>query len=84
MLTLFKILLVLDPQEEGGWTVTSPILPELITEIDELAELHQAVGDAIKAVLELYKDMKKELPTGLTADGIKSRVWFESLISAEL
>jgi len=30
MSKLFKIPLVLEPQEEGGWTVTSPVLPILI------------------------------------------------------
>ncbi|HEC99033.1 MAG TPA: type II toxin-antitoxin system HicB family antitoxin [Proteobacteria bacterium] len=84
MLKIFKIPLVLEPQEEGGWTITSPVLPELITEIDKLEELQETVGDAIKAVIELYADMKKDLPAGLTADGIKSPVWFESLIPAEL
>jgi len=84
MLKIFKIPLVLVPQEEGGWTVTSPILPELVTEIDKLDELQETVSDAIKAVIELYADMKKELPLGLTTDGMKSPVWFESLIPAEI
>jgi antitoxin HicB len=80
---LFKIPLVLEPQKEGGWTVTSPILPELVTEIDDLKQLEGVVRDAINAVMELYEDTGKELPSGLIADGIKSPVWFESLISAE-
>jgi len=36
MKTMMKIPLVLDPQKEGGWTITSPLVPELVTEIDEL------------------------------------------------
>ena len=28
----YKIPLVLTPQVEGGYTVTSPLLPELVTE----------------------------------------------------
>lgn len=84
MLKIFKVPLVLEPQEEGGWTVTSPILPELVTEIEKLDELQETISDAIKAIIELYADMKKELPPGLTADGIKSPVWFESLVPAEV
>jgi antitoxin HicB len=80
---LFKIPLVLEPQEEGGWTVTSPVLPELITEIDDLKQLDTAVKDAVTAVLELYADMEKEIPPGLITDGKKYPVWFESLIPAE-
>jgi len=30
---VYKIPLVFEPQPEGGYTVTCPILPELITEI---------------------------------------------------
>ena len=41
MSTLFKIPLVLEPQKEGGWTVTSPVLPELVTEVDDLKELDE-------------------------------------------
>ncbi len=84
MLKIFKVPLVLEPQEEGGWTITSPVLPELITEIDKLDDLQAVVGDAIKAVMELYADMKKELPEGLTADGLRSPIWFESLVPAEI
>ena len=31
---LYKVPLVLSPQAEGGFTVTSPLLPELMTEDD--------------------------------------------------
>jgi len=83
MSRLIKIPLVLEPQKEGGWTVTSPILPELVTEVDDLKQLDEIVRDAINAVMELYEDTGKEFPSGLIADGEKSPVWFESLISAE-
>jgi antitoxin HicB len=80
---LYKIPLVLEPQKEGGWTVTSPVLPELVTEVDDLKQLDEVVRDAVNAVMELYEDTGKEFPSGLIADGMKSPVWFESLISAE-
>lgn len=80
MRKLFKIPLVLEPQKEGGWTITSPLLPELITEVDDIKQLDEVVRDAISAVVELYEDTGKEFPSGLIADGIKSPVLFESLI----
>jgi antitoxin HicB len=80
---LFKIPLVLEPQKEGGWTVTSPVLPELVTEVGDLKQLDEVVRDAVNAVVELYEDTGKEFPPGLIADGMKSPVCFESLISAE-
>jgi antitoxin HicB len=83
MSRLLKIPLVLEPQKEGGWTVTSPVLPELVTEVGDLKQLDEVVRDAVNAVMELYEDTGKEFPPGLIADGIKSPIWFESLISAE-
>jgi len=79
---LFKMLLVLEPQKEGGWTVSSPVLPELITEVDDLKNLHIVVSDAIAAVIELYKDMGKQIPAELVEES-EAPVWFESLIPAE-
>jgi antitoxin HicB len=35
---LYKVPLVLSPQLEGGFTVTSPLLPELVTEGDTVEE----------------------------------------------
>lgn len=34
----YKVPLLLTPQPEGGYTVTSPLLPELVTEGDSLSE----------------------------------------------
>lgn len=82
MTRLFKTLLVLEPQKEGGWTVTSPVLPELITEVDDLKNLQVVVSDAITAVIELYKDMGKQIPAEIVEES-KAPVWFESLIPAE-
>ena len=79
---LLKIPLVLEPQKEGGWTVTSPVLPELITEVDNLRQLDEVVRDAINAVIELNEDTGKEFPAGLIAEGTKSPIWFESLVFA--
>lgn len=83
MSKLFKVPLVLEPQKEGGWTVTSPVLPELVTEIDDLRQLDEVVRDAMIALIELYQETGKEFPPGLIAEGMKSPIWFESLIFAE-
>ena len=82
MIRLFKTPLVLEPQKEGGWTVTSPVLPELITEVDDLKNLQGIVSDAITAVMELYNDMGKQFPAGIVEES-DAPVWFESLIPAE-
>ena len=48
-----RIPLILEPQPEGGYTVTSPLLPELITEGDTIAECLVNVEDAFAAVVEI-------------------------------
>ena len=56
METIYKVPLVLTQQSEGGFTVTSSLLPELITEGDTLDEVMENVKDALRAVLELYEE----------------------------
>jgi len=65
MAQVFKVPLVLTPQPEGGYTVTSPVLPELITEGDTLEEAVSHVKDALEAVIETYEDLKKPFPANL-------------------
>jgi antitoxin HicB len=66
---LYKIPLVFSPQPEGGFTVTSPLLPELVTEGDTFDEAMSNVQDALAAVIEAYQDLDRALPpnTQLTA-----------------
>ena len=57
----YKIPLVLTPQPEGCYTVTSSLSPELITEGDSLDESLENVKDAFKAVVELYQELGRAL-----------------------
>lgn len=61
----YRLPLVFDPQPEGGFTVTSPLLPELITEGDTVDDALENVRYALAAVLEIYRDLGKPLPPGL-------------------
>jgi antitoxin HicB len=65
MKSLFKIPLVLKQLPEGGYTVTSPMLTEMITEGDTMEQALANVQDALAATIELYEDMEKEFPTNL-------------------
>lgn len=58
MSALYKLPLVLKPQPEGGYTVTSPALPELITEGDTVADAMAHIQDALAPVLELYENLE--------------------------
>ncbi|MGI8409852.1 MAG: type II toxin-antitoxin system HicB family antitoxin [Pyrinomonadaceae bacterium] len=62
MQNFYKLPLVLDPQPEGGWTITCPVLPELITEADTWEEIEPNVSDALQAVIEIYEHLKKPMP----------------------
>jgi antitoxin HicB len=57
-----KIPLVLGLQSEGGFCVTSPLLPELHTEGDAADEAVAHAQDALAAVIELYEDLGRPLP----------------------
>ena len=61
----YRIPLVFEPQPEGGFTVTCPVIPELITEGDTVEDAIENVRDAFAAVLEIYRDSGKSLPDGL-------------------
>lgn len=62
----YRLPLVFDPQPEGGYTVTSPALPELITEGDSVEDAMENARDAFAAVLEIYRDLGKSLPPELS------------------
>src|SRR4051794_36228581 len=63
---LYRVPLVFTPQPEGGYTVTSPALPEFLTEGDSLEEAHANVRDAFDAVVELYAEQGRPLPGSIT------------------
>jgi antitoxin HicB len=47
---------ILEPQEEGGFTVLVPALPEVVTEGDTEKEALANAEEAIRAVLEYRRD----------------------------
>lgn len=54
---------VMDPQPEGGFTVTFPDVPEAITEGDTAGEARERAEDALATALSFYTDGAKPLPT---------------------
>lgn len=82
MADIFKVPLVLTAQHEGGYTVTSPLLPELLTEGDTPEEAVSNVQDALAAVIELYEDLGKPLPPNVRVDPRISTIQFEGVITA--
>jgi len=79
---LYRVPLVFAPQPEGGFTVTSPALPELVTEGDTLAEAFAHAQDALAAVVELYADEARPLPPGVALPASGAVVWSDALVAA--
>ena len=59
----------MEPQPEGGFTVTFPDVPEAITEGDTAAEARARAEDALVAALSFYTDDARPLPTPSAARG---------------
>ena len=79
---LYKVPIVLEPQPEGGYTATSPLLPELVTEGDSLDEALANVKDALLAVIEAYTELGKPLPRNAQIADPNSPVWLETVVTA--
>ena len=81
MTHVYNVPLLLTPQPEGGYTVTSPVLPELATEGDTLAAAIEHVRDALDAVVEMYQELGRPLPGNLRQDGQAETIWVEHLVA---
>ncbi len=81
---IYKLPLVFEPQPEGGYTVICPVLPELITEGDTIAEAMVNVEDALIAILEAHEDLGRPLPPVLesVALDIRTPFWIETAVMA--
>ena len=56
-MTEYRYTVLFEPAEEGGFVVTCPALPGLVTEGDTLEEAREMAQDAIRGYLEsLHKD----------------------------
>jgi antitoxin HicB len=77
---VYKLPLVLEPQPEGGYTITCPLLPNLITEADALDEVVPHVADALAALIESYEDLNQPLPAVLQPLKADATLWTEILV----
>jgi antitoxin HicB len=80
MKNIYKIPLLLEPQPEGDYTITCPLLPNLITEADNLEDVIPNVSDALEALIEAYQDLNQPLPSILQPVADNTIMWTESLI----
>ncbi len=63
-----KYTVVLEPQEEGGYTVTVPALPGCISEGDTADEVLSNIKEAIELFLEVLKEDGKPIPVDVARE----------------
>lgn len=78
---IYKLPLLLEPQPEGGYVVTCPVLPELITEGDTIDEAVSNANDALAAIIEMYEDLKRPLPPVLQPTQDNTPIWLETALA---
>jgi predicted RNase H-like HicB family nuclease len=59
---------VFNPEPEGGYTVTCPALPGLVTYGETLNEAREMARDAMEGLIEVMLDMGEALPESDAAD----------------
>lgn len=72
----------LEAQPEGGYTVTSPALPGLVTEGETVQESLEHAWDALLCLLEGYQELGRPLPLGLPPKPERCAVHFDYLVTA--
>ena len=82
MSQVYRVPLTPTPQPEGGYTVTSPALPVLVTEGDSLEQALENVQDALRATLELYEETGRPVPSSLVQEVAAGVIEFDLLIPA--
>ncbi len=58
----YSFSVILEPQEEGGFTVLVPALPEVITEGDTEQEALANAEEAIRAIVSYRRDRGIAIP----------------------
>ena len=58
----YDFTVLFEPAPEGGYVVTCPALPGLVTEGDTLEEAREMAGDAIRGYLESLRKDGQPIP----------------------
>jgi antitoxin HicB len=72
----YSFTVFFEPAAEGGYVVTCPALPGLVTEGDTLAEARRMARDAIRAYLESLRKDGEPIPSDLklVSDPVKEKI----------
>lgn len=67
MSTFYKLPLILVPQPEGGYVVTCPLLPELVSEGDTIQQAMENAKDALQAIIQAFRQLGLDWKTFMDA-----------------
>jgi antitoxin HicB len=72
----YSFTVFFEPAAEGGYVVTCPALPGLVTEGDTLAEARKMARDAIRAYLESLRKDGEAIPSDpkFVSDPVKEKI----------
>ena len=72
----YSFTVLFEPAAEGGYVVTCPALPGLVTEGDTLAEARRMARDAIRAYLESLRKDGEPIPSDpkFVSDPVKEKI----------
>jgi predicted RNase H-like HicB family nuclease len=58
----YTFIMLFEPAEEGGYVVTCPALPGLVTEGDTMEEAREMAEDALRGYLETIREDGLPIP----------------------
>jgi antitoxin HicB len=72
----YSFTVFFEPAAEGGYVVTCPALPGLVTEGDTLAEARRMARDAIRAYLESLRKDGEAIPSDpkIVSDPVREKI----------
>ena len=62
---------VFNPEPEGGYTVTCPALPGLVTYGETIKEARRMALDAMEGLIEVMLEMGEAIPESDASDGFR-------------
>jgi antitoxin HicB len=81
-MTNYRIHLILEPNPNGVFTVTSPDVPGLLTEGRTAVEIQANVQEALEALFEAWAELKQTPPPALRPLSLEQSQGIEMLVTA--